>query len=141
MIRTEIADNVYLNYIPHTRFKANYLTMNFLTPLERETAALYSLVPRVLSQGCAAYPGTVALAEQLQSLYNLSLSRNRVFKRGETQVICQSAWMLDNSRYCPDEPKNVDSTDAKPFSFPSWNAPYTTPPVARVSLRSSTRQR
>ena len=92
MIRTEIADNVYLNYIPHTRFKANYLTMNFLTPLERETAALYSLVPRVLSQGCAAYPGTVALAEQLQSLYNLSLSRNRVFKRGETQVICQSAW-------------------------------------------------
>ena len=97
MIRTEIADNVYLNYIPHTRFKANYLTMNFLTSLERETAALYSLVPRVLSQGCAAYPGTVALAEQLQSLYNLSLSRNRVFKRGETQVICQSAWMLDNS--------------------------------------------
>ena len=97
MIRIPIADNVYLHYIPQTRFKANYLTMNFLTPLDSETAANNALVPRVLSQGCRAYPGAIALAERLQSLYNLSLSRNRVFKRGETQVVCQSAWMLDNS--------------------------------------------
>ena len=97
MIRTQIADDVFLNYIPQTRFKANYLTMNFLTPMDRKTAAGNALVPRILSQGCTAYPGTIALAERLQSLYNLSFSRNRVFKRGETQVICQSAWMLDNS--------------------------------------------
>ncbi|MBQ1976036.1 MAG: insulinase family protein, partial [Clostridia bacterium] len=104
MIRLPIADNVYLNYIPQTRFKANYLTMNFLTPLDGSTAANNALVPRVLAQGCRAYPTTIALAERLQSLYNLSLSRNRVFKRGETQVICQSAWMLDNSMV----PDNTD---------------------------------
>lgn len=71
--------------------------MNFLSPLDTSTAAENALVPRILSQGCVRYPGAIALAEHCQSLYNLSLSRNRVFKRGETQVICQSAWMLDNS--------------------------------------------
>lgn len=104
MIRTRIADNVYMNYIPQTRFKANYLTMNFLTPLDWQTAANNALIPRILSQGCKAYSGSIALAERLQSLYNLSLSRNRVFKRGEIQVICQSAWMLDNSMV----PDNTD---------------------------------
>ena len=79
MIRAQIADDVFLNYIPQTRFKANYLTMNFLTPMDRETAAGNALVPRILSQGCTAYPGTIDLAERLQSLYNLSFSRNRVF--------------------------------------------------------------
>lgn len=71
--------------------------MNFFAPLDPSTAAENALVPRILSQGCVRYPGAMALAERCQSLYNLSLSRNRVFKRGETQVICQSAWMLDNS--------------------------------------------
>lgn len=104
MIRTQIADYVYLNYIPQTRFKANYLTMNFLTPLDAQMVANNALVPRILFQGCTSYPGTIALAERLQSLYNLSLSRNRVFKRGEIQVICQSAWMLDNSMI----PDNTD---------------------------------
>ena len=97
MIRSRITDSVYLNYIPHTRFKTNYLTVNFLVPLESSTSAEYALVPQILSQGCAAYPTVKALAERYQSLYNLSVSRNRVFKRGEVQVICQSAWMLDNT--------------------------------------------
>ena len=97
MIRRKITDSVYLNYIPHNRFKTNYLTVNFLVPLHETMAADNALVPQILSQGCIPYPETRLLAERYQSLYNLSVSRNRVFKRGETQIVSQSAWMLDNS--------------------------------------------
>ncbi len=44
------------------------------------------------------------------------------------------------SRYCPWEPKGLCSTEAKPFKFPSQNAPNTTPPAERVCCRQVTRK-
>ena len=49
-------------------------------------------------------------------------------------------WILDKSIYCPRLPRRFPSRDANPFSFPSWNAPNTAPPVASVLPRHSTKK-
>ncbi|MBE6561931.1 MAG: insulinase family protein [Ruminococcaceae bacterium] len=95
--RIALAKDVYLNIIPCDTFKSNYLTMNFITPLQAETAAQRAMVPRVLRRGCAAYPDMGKLTERMQDLYNAAAGSPLVVKRGEMQLIGQSAGMLDNS--------------------------------------------
>lgn len=95
--RIQIADQVYLNFLPTERFKSNYLAMYFITPLAEQTAADRALLSRVLRRGCVPYPDMTKITERLQTLYNASLSSGSVFKRGEAQIVGQSAWMLDNS--------------------------------------------
>ena len=97
MQRVQIAEHVYLNCIQTDKFKCNYFTMNFITPLREQTAACHALLPMLLRRGCKEYPDILTLSERLQSLYNASLSTSYNFKRGEMQIVGQSAWMLDNS--------------------------------------------
>ena len=94
--RIRIAEEVYLTCIPTEKFKSGWLTMHFITPLSEGTAAQRALVPRVLRRGCAAYPTISDITKQLQTLYNASLSSGGVSKLGETQIITQTAWMLEN---------------------------------------------
>ena len=95
--RIALAKDVYLNIIPCDTFKSNYLTMNFITPLQAESAADRAMVSRVLRRGCAAYPDMGKLTERMQDLYNAAAGSPLVVKRGEMQLIGQSAGMLDNS--------------------------------------------
>lgn len=43
--RREIMENVYLTYLPATKFKTGCLSAQLVTPLRRETAAWNALLP------------------------------------------------------------------------------------------------
>jgi len=95
--KIQIANGVTLNCMASDKFKTNYLSMNFITPLEAETAALRTMVPRLLHRGSAAYPDQTKLTERMQTLYSVSLPCAGISKRGENQIISQPLGMLDNS--------------------------------------------
>ena len=61
--RREIMENVYLTYLPATKFKTGCLSAQLVTPLRRETAAWNALLPPVLSRGterqCVGFVTTV----------------------------------------------------------------------------------
>ena len=51
MTRTKLADGVYLTYLPARKFKTSLLSAQFVTPLRKETASAYALLPAVLRRG------------------------------------------------------------------------------------------
>ncbi len=97
MERIRIAPGVYLNRMATDRFHSDYVSLRFLLPLRERDAALHSLLPYVLRRGCAPYPTLAALTERLQMLYDARLAASASGRRGEIQLLTQSAWMLDGS--------------------------------------------
>ena len=71
--RREIMENVYLTYLPATKFKTGCLSAQLVTPLRRETAAWNALLPPVLSRGTVRYPDLGALSARLDRLYGASV--------------------------------------------------------------------
>ena len=69
MIRKEIYNGVNLNVIPSEKFKTNYLSVNFIVPLDKDTAYLTALVPKILSRGSKKYPDMAKISERLEYLY------------------------------------------------------------------------
>ena len=55
--RIQLADGVYLTYLPARKFKTSLLSAQFVTPLQQETASAYALLPAVLRRGTVRYPG------------------------------------------------------------------------------------
>ena len=95
-IRIPIADGINLNVIETDKFKTNYISVNFLVPLRRETAAYNALLPKVLRRGTVSWPDMSDISRRLEYLYATNLS-TRLYKRGETQVFGFGAYVLDNS--------------------------------------------
>ena len=85
-IRTQIAEGVWLTCLPARKFKTSLLSAQFVTPLEKETAAVYALLPAVLRRGTARYPDMGALAAELDRLYGAEIDYT-VRKKGENQCI------------------------------------------------------
>lgn len=69
--------------------------MNFISPLDKETAAANALIPSVLLRGCEKYPTMADINKKLDYLYDAGLS-SRNQKRGEAQVFGICAGVLDN---------------------------------------------
>ena len=69
MIRKKIYNGVNLNVIPSEKFKTNYLSVNFIVPLDKDTAHLTALVPKILSRGSEKYPDMTKISERLEYLY------------------------------------------------------------------------
>lgn len=103
VIKKKIADGIYLNFINTDKFKTNYLSVNFITRLNKETASLNALLPAVLKRGTVKYPKMADINEQLENLYATGIY-SRVYKRGENQIIGFTSHMLDNSY-------TIDDTD------------------------------
>ena len=49
--RKEIMQNVFLTYLPASKFKTSVLSAHLVTPLSRENASANALLPAVLRRG------------------------------------------------------------------------------------------
>ena len=56
VIKKKIAGGITLNIIPTDKFKREYLSVNFLAPLDAATASLNALTVKVLRRGTVSYP-------------------------------------------------------------------------------------
>ena len=86
MTRTRLADGVYLTYLPARKFKTSLLSAHIVTPIRKETAAAYALLPAVLRRGTVTYPDMGAMAVQLDQLYGANVDYT-IRKKGENQCV------------------------------------------------------
>jgi predicted Zn-dependent peptidase len=98
-VRNEILPGVFLTCLQTDKFKTGLLSVNFLTPLQRDTAAQNTLIPNVLRRGTVQYGDMDALAEKLDSLYGTRLEPI-ARKKGEIQAIGFWADFVDDA-YLP----------------------------------------
>lgn len=85
MLTTEIHDRITLNISQTDKFKTNFLSIFFSTPLDAGTSAEYALIPKVLMRASSNYPDMKAINQRLDYLYGANISAT-TFKRGERQV-------------------------------------------------------
>ena len=96
MTRTQLADGVYLNYLPDRKFKTSLLSAQFVTPLRQETVAANALLPAVLRRGTVRYPDMGALSARLENLYGARIDYT-IRKKGENQCVGFVASFIDDS--------------------------------------------
>ena len=97
--RKQLADGVYLTYLPGRKFKTSLLSAQFVTPLRQETASAYALLTAVLRRGTVRYPDMGSLSAQLDKLYGARVDYT-IRKKGENQCIGFVASCIDDS-YVP----------------------------------------
>ena len=108
--RTQLADGMYLTYLPAEKFKTSLLSAQFVTPLRRETAAAYALLPAVLRRGTVSCPDMGALSARLDKLYGAHINYT-VRKKGENQCAGFVASLIDDS-YAPGGEKLLEPVAA-----------------------------
>lgn len=94
--RTQLRPGVFLTCIQTKKFKSSYWALRLVTPLQRETAAMNALLPRVLRRGTARCPDQQQLAAALDELYG-GVIEVSVTKRGEVQCLGFAATFLDDN--------------------------------------------
>ena len=72
--RISVLPGVHLNFVENDRYKTNFITFDFLTPLNRVNASYNTVLARVLTRGCEKYPSQLMLNRALDELYDASLS-------------------------------------------------------------------
>ena len=82
--RILIAPGTYLNYFETDKFKCNYLSVNFMSKLDKATAASYALIPRILTRSCEKYPDPKALNRRFDELYSSEIDP-KLGKNGDVQ--------------------------------------------------------
>lgn len=93
--RLEIAPGVSFNAIKDDRFKTGRISVTMFLPLKRETAAVYAVLPFVLTNSCRKYPDFTSLNRHLEELYGASLFAD-VNKMGEMQALTVAVSFLDD---------------------------------------------
>ena len=96
MTRTRLADGVYLTYLPARKFKTSLLSAHFVTPIRKETAAAYALLPAVLRRGTVTYPDMGVMAAHLDQMYGARIDYT-IRKKGENQCVGFVASLIDDS--------------------------------------------
>ena len=94
--RSELLPGVHLTAVHTKKFKSSVLGLQFLLPLQEETASLNALVPMVLRRGTREHPDLEALSAALHELYGGSLEP-MVRKKGETQCVGFLGSFLDDA--------------------------------------------
>lgn len=114
-----IADGIRLHYHRAEQFKSNELTVSFLLPLEKESAALTTLLPNVLLHATEHYPTLAQLNDHTNDLYGASVSfdtekkgdlfslsisvnflKNEFISDG-TDLLSEAISLLEEILYCP----------------------------------------
>ncbi|MBQ9346366.1 MAG: insulinase family protein, partial [Oscillibacter sp.] len=98
-IRISLGDGVFLTCLPADKFKTGVLSAQFVTPMGRDTASAYALIPSVLRRGTVSCPDMGALEEKLDRLYGARIDAT-VRKIGERQCVGFVASMVDD-RFVP----------------------------------------
>lgn len=84
--RKPLKEGIYFTSVHEDKFKYSHISINFILPLQAETASLYALLPLLLRRACRAYPDMTALNAKLAELYGAQMDWD-VSKRGEMQII------------------------------------------------------
>ena len=87
---------VHLRAIHTNKFKSAYLSVTFMAPLQKDTAAVNALVPYVLRRGSRLHPDMESISAALDELYGGAIEPI-VRKKGETQCIGFVASFLDDA--------------------------------------------
>ena len=98
-LRKELAEGVFLTYVPAAKFKTGVLGAQLITPLEESTVAAGALLPAVLRRGTTAHRDMRSIAAELDRLYGASIAYT-VRKKGENQCLGFVGSFLDE-RYVP----------------------------------------
>ena len=100
--RIALMPGVWLNAVQTDRFKTGCFSINFLRPLNADTAAWNALVPSVLLRGCESYPDMLDISNRLDELYGAGIG-TLIRKKGEVQSVGMYADFLED-RYANQEP-------------------------------------
>ena len=73
-LRKELAEGVFLTYVPAAKFKTGVLGAQLITPLEESTVAAGALLPAVLRRGTTAHRDMRSIAAELDRLYGASIA-------------------------------------------------------------------
>lgn len=93
--RKKLADGIYFSSIKETKFKTNLISLRFIAPLQKETAAKNALLFPVLLRGSEKFPDIGSIRREQESLYDSNIS-DSVYKRGDSQILELRAGLLDN---------------------------------------------
>ena len=104
--RTELLPGVFLTTLRTDKFKSDCLSVNLLTPLNRETVSKNALLPRVLLRGSAFHPDMESLAAAGEELYGANIFAD-VRTRGEILCVGLCAGFLDD-RFTPQGEKLLE---------------------------------
>ena len=94
--RIQLAEGVYLTYLPARRFKTSLLSAQCVTPLKPETVSGNALLPAILRRGTVSCPDLGALSARLDHLYGARIDYT-VRKKGENQCVGFVASVIDDS--------------------------------------------
>ena len=93
--RKELMRGVFFNTVRETKFKASLVSLRFVVPLAKETAAKNALLFPVLLRGCEQYPNIGSIRREEESIYDTGIS-DSVYKRGDNQILEVRMSLLDN---------------------------------------------
>lgn len=87
---------VHFRAVSTDKFKSAYLSITFMAPLNKDTAAANALVPYVLRRGSQDHPDMESISAALDELYGGAIEP-MVRKKGETQCVGFAASFLDDA--------------------------------------------
>ncbi len=90
-----LADEVDFLSIRDTRFNTARLTAAMFLPLREETAAMYGILPDLLTRCSAAFPDVMQLSRRLSRLYGATLISG-VSRIGEHQMLTLTVRCIDD---------------------------------------------
>ena len=97
----KISDGVEGLFIKNDRFKTTLVSFNFFVPLKKETAAVYALLPFILTSCSNKYPEFSKLNYKLSKLYGARLDASTE-KYGDYQLLKMTVSVI-NDRYALDD--------------------------------------
>ena len=86
LTRSELLPGVFLTHLRSDKFKTACMSVNLLTQLRRETAAMNALIPPVLRRGTNRYGDMEQISRRLDELYGAAVEPV-VRKLGEIQCL------------------------------------------------------
>ncbi|MEG0615399.1 MAG: insulinase family protein [Oscillospiraceae bacterium] len=101
--REKFTNGVNFTSITDKRFKTNYISVNLITELSSETAAMNAVIPSIITKSNSEYKTFSEISKKLTSLYGANLSGD-IMKIGDTQALSFSAsciadiYALDNEK-------------------------------------------
>jgi predicted Zn-dependent peptidase len=85
-----VCDGVNFRSIKDTKFKTIRMSVNFMLPIQKNTAAANAILPFLLSRASSEYPDFTKLGERLAELYGAEINAD-VQKLGDVQMLSLSA--------------------------------------------------
>ena len=108
--KSDILPGVTLTCINTDKFKTGCLSINLISGLSRETAAMNALLPRVLRRGSAQYPDMERITAALDDSYGARVD-TMIRKKGELH--CAGLFIdFPDDRYLPPGESALDKTVA-----------------------------